>query len=48
LNRNLVKTMGSLDSELDKAVKGLAGGIVDMKEGIEDLSELFESIKVRR
>ncbi|MGE6136553.1 type I Zorya anti-phage system protein ZorA1, partial [Aeromonas salmonicida] len=48
LNRNLVKTMGSLDSELDKAVKGLAGGIDDMKEGIEDLSELFESIKVRR
>ncbi|MFM5276674.1 hypothetical protein [Aeromonas caviae] len=48
LNRNLVKTMGSLDSELDKAVKGLAGGIDEMKEGIEDLSELFESVKVRR
>ena len=39
IERTLLKTMGSLDSELDKAVKLLAGGVQNMVEGIDDLSE---------
>jgi putative membrane protein len=39
IERTLLKTMGSLDSELDKAVKSLAGGVQNMVDGIDDLSD---------
>ena len=41
VERSLQKTMGSLDSELDKAVKSLAGGVEIVAENIEDLAEVL-------
>jgi len=41
VERSLQKTMGSLDSELDKAVNSLAGGVEIVAENIEDLAEVL-------
>jgi putative membrane protein len=41
VERTLQKTMGSLDSELDKAVKSLAGGVETVAENIDYLSDLM-------
>lgn len=47
VERSLMKTMGSLDSELDKAVKSLAGGVETVADNIEDLSEVLGKATVR-
>ncbi|MFD2365474.1 anti-phage ZorAB system protein ZorA [Pseudoduganella sp. GCM10020061] len=47
VERALMKTMGSLDSELDKAVKSLAGGVETVAENIEDLSDVLGKAAVR-
>lgn len=41
VERTLVKTLGSFDAELDKAVKSLAGGVESVAENIDDLSEVL-------
>lgn len=48
INRSLTKTLGSLDAELDKAIKALAGGVQDLSDNIEELSDTVErSVAVR-
>lgn len=47
IERTLGKTMGSLDAELDKAVKSLAGGVETVAENIEDLSDVLMKANVR-
>jgi hypothetical protein len=39
--------MGSLDAELDKAVKSLAGGVETVAENIEDLSDVLAKANTR-
>ena len=45
MDRALRQTLGSLDTELDKAVKSLAGGVDGVKESIEDFGDIMERIK---
>ena len=45
MDRVLRQTLGSLDTELDKAVKSLAGGVDGVKESIEDFGDIMERIK---
>lgn len=47
VERTLLKTMGSLDSEMDKAVKLLAGGVDNVRENIEDLSDVLGKATAR-
>lgn len=47
VERTLLKTMGSLDAELDKAVKSLAGGVETVAENIEDLSDVLAKANTR-
>lgn len=47
MERSLVKTMGSLDTQLDKAIQHLAGGVEDVKEYVEDLSEAMGKLATR-
>ncbi len=47
IERTLLKTMGSLDAELDKAVKSLAGGVESVAENIEDLSDVLSKATLR-
>ncbi|GGP26846.1 hypothetical protein GCM10010971_26650 [Silvimonas amylolytica] len=42
VERSLSKSLGSLDAELDKAVKALAGGVDVLTENIEDLAETVQ------
>lgn len=41
IERTLQKTVGSLDAELDKAVRSLAGGVQEVGEKIDDLSDVL-------
>jgi DNA-binding transcriptional regulator YbjK len=41
IERTLQKTIGSLDAELDKAVRSLAGGVQEVGEKIDDLSDVL-------
>lgn len=41
----LRRTLGSLDTELDKAVKSIAAGVDGVKESIEDFSDAMEKIR---
>ena len=45
MDRVLRQTLGSLDTELDKAVKSLAGGVDGVKESIEDFGDIMERIR---
>lgn len=45
MDRTLRQTLGSLDAELDKAVKSLAGGVEGVKESLEDFGEIMERIR---
>jgi ABC-type transporter Mla subunit MlaD len=47
VERTLVKTMGSLDSELDKAVKLLATGVEIVAESVDDLSDVLGKAPAR-
>ena len=47
VERTLLKTMGSLDAELDKAVRSLAGGVETVAENIEDLSDVLAKANTR-
>ena len=47
MERSLQKTMGSLDSQLDKAIQHLAGGVEDVKEYVEDLSDAMGKLAAR-
>lgn len=42
VEQSLHKTMGSLDSQLDKAIQALTGGVENVNESIEDFSEILE------
>lgn len=45
MDRALRQTLGSLDTELDKAVKSLAGGVEGVKESLEDFGDIMERIR---
>ncbi|QQZ44308.1 anti-phage defense ZorAB system ZorA [Pseudomonas sp. SK3(2021)] len=45
MDRALRQTLGSLDAELDKAVKSLAGGVEGVKESLEDFGDIMERIR---
>ncbi|MVW64211.1 anti-phage defense ZorAB system ZorA [Massilia sp. NEAU-DD11] len=47
MERSLQKTMGSLDTQLDKAIQHLAGGVEDVKEYVEELSEAMGKLANR-
>lgn len=47
VERTLAKTMGSLDAELDKAVRSLAGGVETASEYIDDLSDVLGKASLR-
>lgn len=47
VEQSLHKTMGSLDSQLDKAIQALTGGVENVNESIEDFSEILERATVR-
>lgn len=38
VEKSLKKSLGSLDAELDKAIKSLAGGVEDLNDNVEELS----------
>lgn len=42
VERSLTKSLGSLDQEMDRAVKALAGGVEELNENIGELSEAVE------
>ncbi len=42
IERSLSKSLGSLDAELDKAVKALAGGVEGLTENIDDLADTVQ------
>ncbi len=43
VDKSLIKTLGSLDVELDKAVTSLAGGVENVRESLEDLSDVLSA-----
>ncbi|MNF19004.1 hypothetical protein D3C80_2234490 [compost metagenome] len=45
MDRTLKQTLGSLDVELDKAVKSLAGGVEGVKESLEEFGDIMERIR---
>ncbi|MBB6055362.1 type I Zorya anti-phage system protein ZorA1 [Tolumonas osonensis] len=45
VDKSLRKTLGSLDVELDKAVTSLAGGVENVRESIEDLSDVLSAAR---
>ncbi len=45
VDKSLRKTLGSLDIELDKAVTSLAGGVENVRESIEDLSDVLSAVR---
>lgn len=45
VDKSLIKTLGSLDVELDKAVTSLAGGVESVRESIEDLSDVLSAAR---
>lgn len=47
VEQSLQKTMGSLDSQLDKAIQALTGGVENVTESIEDFSGILERATVR-
>lgn len=47
MERSLQKTMGTLDTQLDKAIQHLAGGVEDVKEYVEDLSDAMGKLANR-
>lgn len=47
MERSLQKTMGSLDTQLDKAIQHLAGGVEEVKEYVEDLSDAMGKLAAR-
>lgn len=47
VERTLARTMGTLDAELDKAVRSLAGGVETVSEHIEDLSDVLGKASLR-
>lgn len=42
VEQSLQKTMGSLDSQLDKAIQALTGGVENVNASIEDFAEILE------
>lgn len=48
VDRSLRKTLGTLDIELDKAIKALAGGVETLQESLEDLGDILDRIPARR
>lgn len=42
VEQSLQKTMGSLDSQLDKAIQALTGGVENVNTSIEDFAEILE------
>jgi ABC-type transporter Mla subunit MlaD len=47
VEQSLQKTMGSLDSHLDKAIQSLSGGVENVNESIEELSGTLERATAR-
>jgi putative membrane protein len=47
VEQSLQKTMGSLDSQLDKAIQALTGGVENVNGSIEDFSEILERATAR-
>jgi ABC-type transporter Mla subunit MlaD len=47
MERSLRQTLGSLDTELQKAVTSLAGGVDVVKESLEDFSDIMERVQRR-
>lgn len=47
VEQSLQKTMGSLDSHLDKAIQSLSGGVENVNESIEELSGTLERAATR-
>lgn len=47
VEHSLQKTMGSLDSQLDKAIQALTGGVENVNGSIEDFSEILERATAR-
>jgi putative membrane protein len=45
MDKVLRQTLGSLDNELDKAVKSLAGGVDGVKTSLEEFGEIMENIR---
>lgn len=45
MDRTLRMTLGSLDVELDSAIKALAGGVEGIKESLEDFSDIVETAR---
>ncbi len=45
MDRTLRMTLGSLDVELDSAIKALAGGVDGIKESLEDFGDIMETAK---
>ena len=45
MDRTLRQTLGSLDHELDTAVKALAGGVEGIKDSLDDFGDIMERIK---
>lgn len=45
MDRTLRQTLGSLDHELDTAVKALAGGVEGIKDSLEDFGDIMERVK---
>lgn len=45
IDRSLQITMGSLDTEMNKAVLALAGGVENVKESIDDLGDVLERVR---
>lgn len=45
MDRTLRQTLGSLDHELDTAVKALAGGVEGIKDSLDDFGDIMERVK---
>lgn len=47
VEKSLKKSLGSLDAELDKAIKSLAGGVEELNDNVEELSGALGKASVR-
>lgn len=47
VDRSLRRALGSLDVELDKAIKALAGGVETLQESLDDLGDILERVPAR-
>ena len=45
MDRTLRQTLGSLDHELDTAVKALAGGVEGIKDSLDDFGDIMERVR---